>query len=72
MSSRYLLKPPRTLREACRDVRAPCPELMDPGLITCDRGSCPHRELCGISEQIERHRSERPVKMETESSAKRA
>ena len=49
MGSEYLLKPPRTLREACRDIRAAHPELI---MADCD--ACPHGELCAISEQTER------------------
>jgi hypothetical protein len=49
MGSEYLLKPPRTLREACRDIRAAHLELIMP-----DCYACLHGELCAISEQIER------------------
>jgi len=51
--SRYLLKPLRTLREACADIRAAHPELM-----AGDCACCPHGGLCAIYEQIERlHRA---------------
>ena len=51
MASEYLLKPPRTLREACRDIRAAPRELI---MADCD--ACSHGELCAIPEQIERDR----------------
>jgi hypothetical protein len=54
MGSKYLLKHPRTLREACRDNRAARREL-----INADCDACSHGELCAISEQIERDRRER-------------
>ena len=48
MGSQYLLKPLRTLRQACRDTRVAHPELPSED---CD--ACPHGKLCAISEQIE-------------------
>jgi len=51
LCSQYLLKPPRTLREACRDTKAAHPELM-----VDDCATCPNSELCAISERIERDR----------------
>jgi hypothetical protein len=51
LCSQYLLKPPRTLREACRDTKAVHPEL-----IVGDCATCANGELCAISEQIERDR----------------
>jgi hypothetical protein len=47
LGSLYLIKPLRTLREACRDTSAAHPEL-----ITGDCDSCLHGKLCAISEQI--------------------
>ena len=47
MGSRYLLKPLRTLREACRDIRATYPES-----ITWDCAACANGEFCAISEEI--------------------
>jgi hypothetical protein len=65
MTSGYLLKPLRTLRKACRDMRA-----AHPGLIIWDCDSCPHGELCAISEQIERERLGKVAKMQTKPSRK--
>jgi hypothetical protein len=65
MGSEYLLRPPRTLREACRDIRAAHPELM-----TEDCDTCPHGELCAISEQIERDRRGHGKKTKTKPSRK--
>jgi len=52
--SEYLLKPIRTLRQACRDLAAAQPVST---AIDCD--SCGNRELCNISEQLERDRREK-------------
>ena len=49
MGSQYLLKPLRTLREACREIRVAHPELP-----TEDCDACLHGALCAISGQIER------------------
>ena len=48
MASRYLLKPLRTLREACRDTA-----LTDHGLLAKDCRSCVLADLCIVNEQIE-------------------
>jgi hypothetical protein len=60
VGSRYLLKPSRTLREACCDISVAHPELIGWG---CDW--CLHRELCAISERIKRDRRAHVVKMKT-------
>jgi hypothetical protein len=65
MGSQYLLKPLRTLRQACRDIRVAHPELR-----TEDCDACPHGELCSISEQIERGLSGHVAKMKTKPSRK--
>jgi hypothetical protein len=65
MASEYLLKAPRTLREACRNIGAAYPEL-----IMSDCAACPHGELCAISEQIERDRHSHGTKMEAKPSRK--
>lgn len=49
MASEYLLKHPRTLRQACRDITTAHPEL------TRDCDACALDKLCAICEQIERH-----------------
>ncbi len=65
MGSKYLLKPPRTLREACCEHRATHPEM---STRHCDE--CPHGALCAISEQIETDRRGRVVKIRTRSPRK--
>ena len=66
MSSRYLLKPQRTLREACRDAQRPYPEMEN-----LESDSCPHNDLCKIPDRIEHDRIGLLAKMETEPAAKR-
>jgi len=63
----YLLKPPRTLRQACREIRATHPEW-----ITADCDACPHRGLCAISERIERDRRRHVAKNENQSALARS
>lgn len=54
VGSRYLLKPLRTLREACAEIRSAHPELMAEGCA-----GCPHGRLCEIYERLERlHRAQ--------------
>ena len=65
MGSRYLHKPLRTLRQACRGIRAAHPELPTGA---CD--ACPHGELCAMPEQIERGLRGRVAKMKTKPSRK--
>ena len=65
MSSQYLIKPLRTLWQACRDIRGAHSEL-----LTEDCDACPHGELCAISEQIERGLRGHVAKMKTEPSRK--
>jgi hypothetical protein len=65
LASEYLLKPPRTLREACRDIRAAPRELI---MADCD--ACSHGELCAISEQIERGLRGHVAEMKTKPSRK--
>jgi hypothetical protein len=52
MGSRYLWRPPRTLRMACRDSAATQPELAG---RDCD--ACANGKLCAIYDRIERDRS---------------
>ena len=48
MGSRYLWKPPRTLRAACRDIAATHPEL-----TAGDCDACANGKLCAIYDGIE-------------------
>jgi hypothetical protein len=66
MANAFLLKPLRTLREACRDTSAAHPEL-----ITGDCDSCLHDELCAISEQTRCGRLGNVVKMKPRNKAVR-
>ncbi len=47
--SKYLLRPPRTLRQACRDTSGSQSEL-----AVKDCGRCANRELCEIDEDCVR------------------
>jgi hypothetical protein len=48
MGSQYLMKPPRTLREACKEVAA-----IDPQFAAGDCEHCINYELCTIYQRIE-------------------
>ena len=48
MGSQYLMKPPRTLREACKEVAA-----TDPDFVAGDCEHCINDELCAIYQRIE-------------------
>jgi hypothetical protein len=53
MGSQYLMKPPRTLREACKEVAA-----IDPDFVAGNCEHCVNCELCAIYERIEHDLSE--------------
>jgi hypothetical protein len=53
VGSRYLLKPLRTLREACAEIRSAHPELMAGGCA-----GCPHGRLCERLERLHRAQDE--------------
>jgi len=48
MGSEYLTKPPRTLREACKQIAA-----TDPDFVVRDCECCVNSELCATYERIE-------------------
>jgi hypothetical protein len=52
MGSEYLMRPPRSLREACKEVAASDPEFV------ADCELCVNRGLCAIYERIENGLSE--------------
>lgn len=57
MASAYLLMPVRTLLEACCKAH--------PEMVTRNCDTCPHGELCAISEQIECDRQGNGAKVTT-------
>jgi len=48
MGSDYLTRPPRTLREACKQIAA-----TDPEFVAGDCECCVNSELCAMYERIE-------------------
>ena len=57
MGSEYLMKPPRSLREACKEIATTNPEF-----VPADCEHCVNKELCGIYQQIDRDFSEKTVR----------
>jgi len=57
MASAYLMQPPRTGREACKEIAG-----SDPDLVPADCEPCVNNELCGIYGQIDRDFSGKTVK----------
>ena len=56
MGSAYLMRPPRTLREACKEIAS-----TDPDFVAGDCEHCVNFELCTIYERIEGGLSEHAV-----------
>ncbi len=57
MGSAYLRQPPRTLRQACREIAR-----TDPEFVPADCEHCVNNELCRIYGQINRDFSDKTVR----------